>query len=128
MRLTSLEYQELQTALVSAFPSQQSLKQMVRLQLELNLEKIAGNESYGAVVFNLIEWAESEGKLEELINQKDPKAIVVLSAGIDPSYSLIFNQYASVRHFLCFFLSVAVVSIISFLVFKKYERKIAELI
>ena len=34
-------------------------------------------------------------KLEELITQKEPKAIVVLSGGVDPSYSLMFNQYAS---------------------------------
>lgn len=42
--------------------------------------------------------------------------------------ALIFNQYASVRHFLGFFLSVVIVAIISFLIFKKYERKVAELI
>jgi ABC-2 type transport system permease protein len=41
---------------------------------------------------------------------------------------LIFNQYASIRHFLGFFFSVMIVAIISFLIFKKYEKKVAELI
>jgi len=42
--------------------------------------------------------------------------------------ALIFNQYASVRHFLGFFLSVVIVTILSFLIFKKYEKKVAEFI
>jgi ABC-2 type transport system permease protein len=41
---------------------------------------------------------------------------------------LISNQYTQISHFIVFFLSVLSVAIISFLIFKKSERKIAELI
>lgn len=41
---------------------------------------------------------------------------------------LISNQYTQIPHFIVFFLSVAIVTIISFLIFRKSERKIAELI
>lgn len=58
--------QQFQKALLSAFPTPGKLKQMVRFRLDENLEAIStGNLS--EVVSNLIEWAEAEGKLEELL-------------------------------------------------------------
>ncbi len=58
--------QQFQKALLSAFPTTAKLKQMVRFRLDENLDAIStGNLS--EVVSNLIEWAEAEGKLEELL-------------------------------------------------------------
>ncbi len=55
MELKKEEYQELEFALLKAFPGQDSLEQMVRHQLDENLEAIAGKETLQTVVFNLIE-------------------------------------------------------------------------
>jgi ABC-2 type transport system permease protein len=41
---------------------------------------------------------------------------------------LIFNQFTHLSHFIVFFLSVAIATILSFLIFKKYEKNVAELI
>ncbi len=75
MRLTKEEYQELEFALLSAFPQKDNLKQMVRHQLDQRLETIVGGENQSIVIFNLIEWAETQGKLPELItgaHQENP--------------------------------------------------------
>ncbi len=67
MKLNREDYKYLQLALRSAFPDKESLKQMVRFQLNENVDVIAGGATQSSVIFNLIEWAESYGKLEELI-------------------------------------------------------------
>ena len=60
--------QQFHDALLSAFPTPAKLKQMVSFELDENLDAIAIGENYSEVVFKLIEWAESEGKEEELLN------------------------------------------------------------
>ncbi len=67
MKLNSQEYKDLQTALLSAFPNKTTLRQMVRFQLDENLDAIVGGETLEAVIFNLIEVAQSKGKLSQLI-------------------------------------------------------------
>ncbi len=67
MKLTKQEYKELQNALLSAFRHQDMLKQMVKFQLDQTLEDIIGGEDNSTRIFNLIQWAESYGKLRELI-------------------------------------------------------------
>jgi hypothetical protein len=58
--------QQFHKALLSAFPTPGKLKQLVRFRLDENLEAIStGNLS--ETISNLIEWAEAEGKLEELL-------------------------------------------------------------
>jgi hypothetical protein len=57
----------LQKALQSAFPKRSELGRMVRFKLEENLQAIADGDNLSDVIFNLIEWAESEGRLQELI-------------------------------------------------------------
>src|SRR4051812_31224664 len=53
-------------AILSAFPTLTSLEQMVRLELNENLHEIAhGNLS--DMTFGLITWAESQGRLDELL-------------------------------------------------------------
>ncbi len=67
MQLTGKQRKQLQQALVSAFPTHGKLVQMVSFQLDANLDTIAGGQNYLEVVFNLIAWAEAEGRLEDLV-------------------------------------------------------------
>ena len=59
--------QQFHKALLSAFPTPGKLKQLVRFRLDENLEAIAGGANHSEVVSNLIEWAEEQGRLEELL-------------------------------------------------------------
>ena len=67
MKLSKAERHELFEALLDAYPSYNPLEIMVSFGLEENLEEIAGAGILKDVVFNLIQWAESQGKLEPLI-------------------------------------------------------------
>jgi hypothetical protein len=67
MNLNGRQIQQFSVALYSAFPSRASLSQMVRFNLDVNLEVIAGGESLADVTFNLISWAEAQGRVEELV-------------------------------------------------------------
>ena len=68
MSLSGAQFQQLQDALLSAFPSDALLKQMVLFQLDENLDAIAGGGNATEKVFNLISWAVAQGRIEELIN------------------------------------------------------------
>lgn len=66
MQLKGKQFQQLQEALLGAFPNRAKLKQMVRFGLEKNLDAIAtGN--HDNVVFELIQWAQTNGSLENLL-------------------------------------------------------------
>jgi hypothetical protein len=67
MKLNGQQKQALYNALLSAFPTRGSLSQMMIFKMDENLEKVAGGETYSDVVLNLIQWADSQGRLEELI-------------------------------------------------------------
>ncbi len=67
MRLNPEDFSELKNALIAAFPRKDNLKQMVRLVLERNLEEITNAGEISTIVFDLITWAESQGKLARLI-------------------------------------------------------------
>ncbi len=67
MRLKGFERERLSEAIISAYPSKTKLKMMVSYQLDKNLDAIAGGDDLTEIVFSLIEWAESRGKLENLI-------------------------------------------------------------
>ncbi len=79
MSLSKEEYQQLQEALLSAFPSKETLRQMVRFELGASLDAIAGGSNQSEVIFNLIGWAETCGKSQALIegayhhNSTNPK-------------------------------------------------------
>lgn len=60
------EIEELQEALLSAFPTEDKLRRMVRTKLDENLAAIAGGEDLSDKVFNLISWGEARGRLGEL--------------------------------------------------------------
>lgn len=66
MKLNGTQYRTLFDALVSAFPRISDLEQMVSFEMGVNLPEIA----YGSLadqVFKLVQWAEAQGRLEELI-------------------------------------------------------------
>lgn len=67
-KLTGAEYQELQKALLSAFRSNDELTRLVRFHLGENLAAIVAPGALASVVFELIQWAESRGRLGELID------------------------------------------------------------
>lgn len=59
--------QDLFNALLSAYPSRSSLEQMVYFALETNLAEISLKDNLRDDVFALIRWAESKGKLVDLL-------------------------------------------------------------
>ncbi len=67
MKPTTAQYKAVQTALLDAFPNHSDLRRMVRNELGEKLDVIAGNDGLRNVVFQLVEWADSEGKLNDLI-------------------------------------------------------------
>ena len=67
VRLNHQQQAAFEDALLSAFPSKSALTQMLRYQLGKNLEAIAGGDSLKTVVFNLIETAQAQGWIEDLI-------------------------------------------------------------
>jgi hypothetical protein len=66
MELTGDQFQQLQEAVINAFP-QLELDQMVRIELSQRLSTIVAGSNDTDRVFNLIEWAESNNKVIDLI-------------------------------------------------------------
>ncbi|MGI8588543.1 MAG: ATP-binding protein [Chloroflexia bacterium] len=66
-KLTGPQYRRLCGILLSAFPSKSDLAELVRFRLDERLDAIAGGDDTKAVVFNLIDWAEANGRLEDLL-------------------------------------------------------------
>jgi hypothetical protein len=67
IELRGPEFLQLDEALASAFPDRNNLERMVRYQLDENLEQIAGAEFYSDILFGLIQWAESHGRILDLV-------------------------------------------------------------
>lgn len=67
MKLTGQQFKQFHNALIDAFSTQGILAQMVSFELNENLDAIAGGQNHSEVVFNLIQWARSQGKLEQLM-------------------------------------------------------------
>jgi len=59
--------QELHKALLSAYPKREHLSQMVRIRLNVNLDSITRDKDQSTTIFDLIEWAERTGRIDELI-------------------------------------------------------------
>lgn len=68
MQINGKEREQFQQALINAFPYVSKLRQMLSFELDENLDAIAMGEDYSVIVFKLIEWAEAQGKIEELLN------------------------------------------------------------
>ena len=61
------DVRDLHLALLAAFPTKASLDMLVRLRLQTNLDAVAGGENLSADAFNLLVWAEAQGRLDELV-------------------------------------------------------------
>jgi hypothetical protein len=68
MKLTGQQCKQLQKALIRAFPDRSRLAQLVRFKLEQDLDTIARNDNLANTAFELIQWAESEGRVKDLVN------------------------------------------------------------
>jgi sulfatase modifying factor 1 len=66
--LTGPQIEQLQEALLDAFASRDTLRMLARIELEQNLDAIAGGDNLRVLVFNLIMWAEQTGSVAQLIN------------------------------------------------------------
>ena len=70
MKLSGKQKEELQKAILSAFPELQPLQQMLKFRLEKHLPEFSStNNSLSKIIFDLIEKAECEGWLEELVDK-----------------------------------------------------------
>jgi len=58
----------LHAALLAAFPRQAALERLVEFHLDAHLAVVAGDGPLADVVFRLMEWAESQGRLDALVN------------------------------------------------------------
>ncbi|MEI2580745.1 effector-associated domain EAD1-containing protein [Scytonema sp. PRP1] len=67
MNITGDEPEELHKAIINAYPDYAELERVIYFKLNENLNVIAGTGKYGDVVYELIKWADAEGKLETLI-------------------------------------------------------------
>jgi endonuclease G, mitochondrial len=92
MELRGDQAEQLRIALQDAFPSRDKLKLLVREKLNLKLDAIVGDGSLTKIMGELIEFAETEGRLVELLsaaiqrNPGNPKLrVFVESFGLLPS-------------------------------------------
>ena len=60
------------------------LEHMLRIRMEIQLEQVVGGEDYGESVFKLITWAESEGRVEELVRARYDEAGNSWQIGVNP--------------------------------------------
>ncbi len=66
--LSGQKREELQYALLDAFPSKASLKKMLNFELNKNLDEITTDPNLKGIIFNLIKTADSQNWIEDLIN------------------------------------------------------------
>ena len=67
MQLSGSQRKQLFQAIINAYPSKDGLERLVDFELEENLDWIASNKNYQDTVYNLIKWANSQERLEQLI-------------------------------------------------------------
>ena len=68
MKLSSNERKQLLKVIIDSYPDITDLEILLRLELEENLDNIAGGNNNTQKIFKLIEWAETTGKLKDLLN------------------------------------------------------------
>lgn len=67
MSWTGARLRELQEALTHAFPNRGALERMLLFRMDVRLSLIAGTGSLSDVAFEVIRWAEAQGRLEALV-------------------------------------------------------------
>ena len=65
--LTGSQVKQIREALLSAFPARDLLAMMVREELDVALNAIAGGDNLNVLVFHLVQWAESTGRVAALL-------------------------------------------------------------
>jgi hypothetical protein len=68
MNLSGEQHKKMEEALISAFPTKAALKRMVRYKLDINLDQITGNGGLSSIVFELINWVDAQGRIDELVD------------------------------------------------------------
>lgn len=68
MKLQRQQFTALRNALLQAFPSYPELAMVVREELDENLAAITGGDNLAVITFGLIQWAESRGRVLELLD------------------------------------------------------------
>src|SRR5262249_44110841 len=66
-KLSGNAVKSFQSALRSAFPDKNALARMVLEGLEQNLDDISTADSLTGIVFALVKWAESQGRISDLV-------------------------------------------------------------
>lgn len=64
---TGKEMERIVAALLSAFPTRADLAMLVRIELDASLAAITSADNLRADAFALVEWADSQGRLDELV-------------------------------------------------------------
>ncbi len=67
MNLSGQQKKQLQEAVIDAFPTMASLEQMVSHGLGKNLRAVAGEGNLQEVVFKLIQTADAQGWIKDLV-------------------------------------------------------------
>ena len=67
MDLTGAQFNQLEQALIDAYPDKDKLKRMVRLTCEIRLQQVAEAEDHTTRVDRLIEWVEAKGYIPRLV-------------------------------------------------------------
>ena len=67
MALAGEKYKELTEALISAFPTEEELKKMVRYRFNENLETLTTDGNLEDIAFELVQRFEAEGRILELV-------------------------------------------------------------
>src|SRR4051812_5508170 len=58
---------DMHRVLLTAFPTRDGVAQLVRFVLDENLDAIAHQGPLSATMFSLLQWAEAQGRLDDLI-------------------------------------------------------------
>jgi tetratricopeptide (TPR) repeat protein len=84
MAWTGKRKQQFREVLVATYPDRQDLRVFVMDALEVSLNKIAKDDNLDTSAFELIEWADSKGRLDELLAafcEENPHRSAELQAG-----------------------------------------------
>lgn len=93
MKLEHRQKRQFREALLSAFRTKTKLKMMLSDELGESLDAVAGGENHTETIFELVEWAEAEGRLIELIRgaRRNKPANKELQYFIEKNISFLFG-------------------------------------
>lgn len=65
--MTGSQLNRIKAALLSAYPTESDLAQLLRIELDESLDAIAGGSNQDDRIFALLRWAESRGRIDRLM-------------------------------------------------------------